>query len=85
MFQVNCPDLAMFEKVRELSSEFGLAMDLVHGPKSEDVEGLRIVRVTGLPDRMQLFETMLPVRLHQGLLWKSQQVAHLEHMLRISP
>lgn len=62
MLQINCPDLLFFETVQGLATDFGLTSTVMHEPTNPEVyDGLRVVRIHGLEERLELFSTVLPV------------------------
>ena len=80
--------LEVFERARDLAREFGLHFTVEHGPKEvepDTLEGVRIVSIWGLPEKMTQMQELLGVNLMRSTLEKQKTVHKLYRLWDMSP
>jgi len=80
--------LEVFERARELAQEFGLNFRVEHGPKEiepDTLEGMRIVTIWGLPEKMTQMQELLGVSLMKSTLQRQKDIHKLYRSFDISP
>lgn len=80
--------LEVFERARELAREFGLHFKVEHAPSEvepDTVEGMRIVTIWGLPEKMTQMQELLGVSLMKATLQRQKDIYKLYRAYDISP
>jgi hypothetical protein len=80
--------LEVFERAQELAQEFGLHFQVEHGPKEVEpntLEGVRIVTIWGLPQKMSQMQQLLGVSLMKSTLQRQKDIHKLYRSFDISP
>jgi len=80
--------LEVFERARGLAAEFGLHFKVEHGPREiepDTLEGVRVVTIWGLPEKMTQMQELLGVDLMRSTLEKRKSVHNLYRLWNISP
>lgn len=80
IFSMNFPDVASFEVGQDLARELGVTFQVKHGPKDPALEGLRIVEVFGLPERMAHFQDLFAVTISRKRAEKQEQINKLNRL-----
>lgn len=80
--------LEVFERARNLAQEFGLHFKLEVGPKEvepDTIEGVRVVTIWGLPEKMLQMQELLGVDLMRSTLERQKAVHRLYRLWDMSP
>lgn len=80
--------LEVFERARSLAQEFGLHFKLEVGPKEvepDTLEGVRVVTIWGLPEKMLQMQELLGVDLMRSTLERQKVVHKLYRLWNMSP
>jgi len=84
MIHMTFPDVTSFEIAKSLSKDMGLQFIQKIGPDEEALEGFRMVRVVGLPDRIAMFQDIFALKMLLHSREKQKYVGQLKKLWQMN-